>query len=177
MGAIPLALACILEMRWPPVEGRYLARCHMQKWVRCPLCCDTISKGYCRISGGISLGAAKCVLSDSFWDPKPQTTPNPTYFPREPRSAQKKFPLILMIRGPGIGGWIVVVGFGVFGAPRFSVQRPQSPLKQAFWDLWTENRGAPKTPNPSTTDPTPCSPLWYKINSAKTWCIAKRGCL
>ena len=26
-----------------------------------------------------------------------------------------------------------------------------------FWDLWTENRGAPKTRNPTTTDPTPPS--------------------
>ena len=35
----------------------------------------------------------------------------------------------------------------VFGAPRFS----------GFWDLWTENRGAPKTRNSTTTDPTPHS--------------------
>ena len=55
----------------------------------------------------------------------------------------------------GVGS--VVVEFGVFGAPRFSVQRSQNPLKQVFWDLWTENRGAPKTPNSTTTDPTPHS--------------------
>ena len=55
----------------------------------------------------------------------------------------------------GVGS--VVVGFGVFGAPRFSAQRSQNPLKSVFWDLWTENRGAPETPNPTTTDPTPHS--------------------
>ena len=49
----------------------------------------------------------------------------------------------------------VVVGFGVFGVPRFSVQRPQIPIFKEFWDLWTENRGAPKTPNSTTTDLTP----------------------
>ena len=32
-----------------------------------------------------------------------------------------------------------------FGAPRFSVQRSQNPLKSVFWGLWTENWGAPKT--------------------------------
>ena len=26
---------------------------------------------------------------------------------------------------------------------------------KGFWDLWTENRGAPKTPNSATTDLTP----------------------
>ena len=49
----------------------------------------------------------------------------------------------------------VVVEFGVFGAPRFSVQKSQSPLEIGIWDLWTENRGAPKTPNPTMTDLTP----------------------
>ena len=53
----------------------------------------------------------------------------------------------------GVGS--VVVGFLVFGVPRFSLQRSQNPLKQEFCDLWTENRGAPKTRNPTTTDPTP----------------------
>ena len=33
----------------------------------------------------------------------------------------------------GVGS--AVVEFGVFGAPRFSVQRSQNPLKQVFWDL------------------------------------------
>ena len=30
----------------------------------------------------------------------------------------------------GVGS--VVVGFGVFGAPQFSVQRPENPFKQVF---------------------------------------------
>ena len=51
----------------------------------------------------------------------------------------------------------VVVDFPVFGAPRFSVHRTQNPLKEVFWVLWTENRGAPKTRNSTTTDPTPHS--------------------
>ena len=38
-------------------------------------------------------------------------------------------------------------------APRFSVQRSQNTYFKGFWDLWTENRGAPKMPNPTTTDP------------------------
>ena len=58
------------------------------------------------------------------------------------------------IRGPQMGVRSVVVEYGVFGAPRFSVQRSQNPLKIGistvfgdvwiFGDLWTENRGAPK---------------------------------
>ena len=51
-------------------------------------------------------------------------------------------------REGGLGS--IVVEFGTLGAPRFSVQRSQNPLKQVFWDLWTENRGAPKTPTNST---------------------------
>ena len=49
----------------------------------------------------------------------------------------------------------VVVGSGVFGAPRFSVQRSEIPIFKGFWDLWTEKRGAPKTPKSTTTDLTP----------------------
>ena len=33
--------------------------------------------------------------------------------------------------------------------------RPQMPILKGFWDLWAENRGAPKTPNSTTTDLTP----------------------
>ena len=56
----------------------------------------------------------------------------------------------------------VVVEFGIFGAPRFSVQRSQNFLKLVFGNLWTENRGAPKTPNPTMTDLTPiCGPLIF----------------
>ena len=62
----------------------------------------------------------------------------------------------------------VVVEFGVFGAPRFSVQRSQDPLKKVFGDLWTENWGAPKTPNSTTTDLTPlCGPLRFRHFRAK----------
>ena len=32
---------------------------------------------------------------------------------------------------------------------------PQIPIFKGFSDLWTENRGAPKTPSPTTTDLTP----------------------
>ena len=49
----------------------------------------------------------------------------------------------------------VVVGFGVFGVPRFSVQRSPTPIFKEFSGFWTENRGAPKTPNSTTTDLTP----------------------
>ena len=58
----------------------------------------------------------------------------------------------------------VVVAFGVFGAPRFSVQRSPNTYLKGFWDLWTENRGAPKTPNATTTDLNPiCGPLIKKL--------------
>ena len=43
------------------------------------------------------------------------------------------------------------------GRPDSQFRGPQNPSKQIFWDLWTENRGAPKTPNSTTTDPTPHS--------------------
>ena len=36
-------------------------------------------------------------------------------------------------------------------------QRSQIVCCRGFWDLWMENRGAPKTPNPTTMDPTPHS--------------------
>ena len=41
------------------------------------------------------------------------------------------------------------------GGPDFQSRGPQIPIFKGFWDLWTQNRGAPKTPNPTTTDPTP----------------------
>ena len=71
----------------------------------------------------------------------------------------------------GVGS--VVVEFGVFGAPRFSVQRSQNACFKGIWDLWTENRGAPKTPNSTTTDPTPHSrpsdhlqcPNWIELQT------------
>ena len=53
----------------------------------------------------------------------------------------------------GVGS--VVVDFGVFGAPRFSVERSQNMCFKGFWNLWKENRGAPKTPNSTTMDQTP----------------------
>ena len=50
--------------------------------------------------------------------------------------------------------WLILA---IFGAPRFSIQRPQNTYFKGFWGLWTENRGAPKTPNSTTTDPNPHS--------------------
>ena len=41
------------------------------------------------------------------------------------------------------------------GRPNFSPEVPKIPIFKGFWDLWTENRGAPKTPNSTTTDLTP----------------------
>ena len=61
------------------------------------------------------------------------------------------------LRGPRMGGWIRRGWIWRFwGAPIFSPEVP-NPLRQVLWDLWTENRGAPKTPNSTTTDPTPHS--------------------
>ena len=62
---------------------------------------------------------------------------------------------VLSSEGRKWGVRSVVVEFGVFGAPQFSVQRSQIPIFKVFWDLCTENRGAPKTPNSTTTDLTP----------------------
>ena len=41
------------------------------------------------------------------------------------------------------------------GRPDVQSRGPQIPIFKGFWDLWTENRGAPKTPNSTTTDLTP----------------------
>ena len=66
LGAIPLALACALEVRYPLIQEGYLSDTsaipheNKAKRVRCPLC-DTISKGYCAI-WGISHWAAKGLL-------------------------------------------------------------------------------------------------------------------
>ena len=51
----------------------------------------------------------------------------------------------------------VVVGFRVFGAPQFSVQRSQNTCFKRFGVLWAEIRCAPKTRNPTAMDPTPHS--------------------
>ena len=45
----------------------------------------------------------------------------------------------------------------LLGRPDFQSSGPQIPIFRRLRDLWTENRGAPKTPNPTTTDPTPHS--------------------
>ena len=47
------------------------------------------------------------------------------------------------------------------GRPDFQSRGLQIHIFKGFWDLWTENRGAPKTPNSTTTDLTPrlCGPL------------------
>ena len=42
-----------------------------------------------------------------------------------------------------------------WGAPIFSPEVPKYLFFKGFWDLWTENRGAPKTPNSTTTGLTP----------------------
>ena len=42
-----------------------------------------------------------------------------------------------------------------WGAPNFQSRGRQISVFKGFWDLWTENRGAPKTPNSTTTDLTP----------------------
>ena len=55
------------------------------------------------------------------------------------------------------GDGSVVVGFCVFGAPRFSVKRSQNTCFNGFGDLWSEIRCAAKTRNPTAVDPTPHS--------------------
>ena len=47
--------------------------------------------------------------------------------------------------------------FAFLGCPDFPSGEPKNPSKQAFGDLGTENRGAPKTRKSTTTDPTPHS--------------------
>ena len=41
------------------------------------------------------------------------------------------------------------------GRPDFQFRGPQIPIFEGFWDCVQKNRGAPKTANPTTTDPTP----------------------
>ena len=43
------------------------------------------------------------------------------------------------------------------GHPDSQSRGPKILVLKGFGDLWTENRGAPKTPNSTTTDPTPHS--------------------
>ena len=57
-----------------------------------------------------------------------------------------------------------------FWVARFSVQRSQIPIFKGFWGLWTENRGAPKTPNSTTTDLTPHLRPSEENRSRDTWC-------
>ena len=47
------------------------------------------------------------------------------------------------------------LNLALLGRPDFQSRGPQIPIFKGFWDLWTENRGAPKTPNSTTTDLTP----------------------
>ena len=53
----------------------------------------------------------------------------------------------LPFRGPRMGGWIRRGWIWRFWG------HPQNAYFKVIWDLWTENRGAPKMPNPTTTDP------------------------
>ena len=63
----------------------------------------------------------------------------------------------LLVRGLRMGGWIRRGWIWRFwGTPIFSPEAPNTCFK-GFWDLWMESRGAPKTPNSTTTDPTPHS--------------------
>ena len=54
-----------------------------------------------------------------------------------------------------LAGAIQLLGFRVFGAPRFAVQRSQNAYFKGFCGLWTGNRGAPKMRKPTTTVPNP----------------------
>ena len=60
--------------------------------------------------------------------------------------------------------------WGAFlGRPDFQSRGPQIPIFKGFGDLWTENRGAPKTPNPTTTDLTPhLRPLMWRSRRRKS---------
>ena len=67
------------------------------------------------------------------------------------------FPCVNFINQRAANGGVrsVVVEFGIFGAPRFSIQRSQNPLKVGIWGPLDGKRGTPKTPNSTTTDLTP----------------------
>ena len=57
------------------------------------------------------------------------------------------------------------------GRPDFQSRGPQIPVFKGFWDLWTESRGALKTPNSTTTDLTPhLRPSDYANSSAEPSC-------
>ena len=61
------------------------------------------------------------------------------------------------IRGQRMGSWIRRGWICGFGARRSSVLGSQNTYFRRVSDFWTENQGAQKTPNPTTTDPTPHS--------------------
>ena len=49
----------------------------------------------------------------------------------------------------------------LWGAPVISHRGPQIPIFKGFWDLWTENRGAPKTPNSTPSECRETKPLAF----------------
>ena len=99
LGAIPpppflsVSRACEVEVRYPPLKrGRYLSdTCaipYKNKANGCdtPLC-DTISKGYCAIGGGISHWATKNSTLEIVFRPFPRNFPR---IPREPPKTSAK---------------------------------------------------------------------------------------
>ena len=64
-----------------------------------------------------------------------------------------------LVRRLGVGGWMRRGSISHFWGRPDSPSRSKHAYFKGFWDLrlWTENRGAAKTRNPSTTDPTPRS--------------------
>ena len=81
---------------------------------------------------------------------------------------QTPFAGLLLRQGDGS----VVVEFGVFGAPRFSVQRSQNTCFKGFGDLRTENRGAPKRPfQPRRIQPPILGPLTFSQCHQETQAI------
>ena len=68
-----------------------------------------------------------------------------------------------------------VIGYGVFGAPRFSVQRLQNIYLKGCGTSGQKIGGPQQTPNPTTTDPTPHSRPSELTCSHSRWGVTKVG--
>ena len=76
------------------------------------------------------------------------------------------------VRGLQMGGQIRRGRIWRFwGAPIFSSEVPKYLFLKGFWGLWTENRGAPKTPNSTTTMTQHCDPPYRAIGYSYTYRI------
>ena len=95
--------------------------------------------------------------------------------------AQKVYVYVPFSEGRKWGVRSVMVEFGVFGAPRFSVQRSKNPLKIGIWGPLDLKIGAPQKRQmlPRQIWPPICGPLiflaWTLDGSSQPWSGSRRS--